>query len=163
MSPLARLLLVVLALTGCAGPLGEDVPERTITVQEADQRVERHLREVTAAIPAQRLEPLSPPLTTPCGGIIGGPDDGRVTASRSYWLRDIAPDQADAAVQAAIDYWTANGYQVSTRSRQQGIVRAAAPDGTTELVMQRTPKGDVTLVADSICVWPDGNRPTTPS
>lgn len=150
---LAVALLALLAVAGCAGP-GDDVPETTITVAEADARLEHHIRQVAAALPTHRLEPLGRPLTTLCGGVLGGVEDGRVTASRSYWLRDLPVEQGEATLDAAVAYWTAHGYEVFTRSRHQGIVSALAPDGTTGLSMQRNDNtGDVTIGADSLCVW----------
>lgn len=155
---LACTLLAVLAMVaGCTGS-GDDVPNTTITVQEADARVERHIREVAAALPGARLEPLSEPLKVPCGGIVGGPDNGMVYASRSYQFRGIAADQIDAAIDTAIGYWTANGYQVRTDARTQGYIQADAPDGTW-LPLQNATEGYLTIAAYSICVWPDGLRP----
>lgn len=165
---LAALVAAVLAAT--AGCSEDDAPETTITVREADARIESHLRAIAAAIPAQDLQsldprrdpggrPLAEPLVAPCGGVLGGAEDGRVTVSRAYALDDIPTSQVDAAIQTAVDYMTAHDYTITTMALDQGLVRAAAPDGTTALVIQRTVDGYVTIGADSSCVWPDGTRP----
>lgn len=132
----------------------------TITAREAADRVERHIRDLAAAIPGARLEPVGPPLTVPCGGIVGGEEDGRVYASRSYYVRDIPAERNETTIQTAIDHWTANGYTVDTTAREQGIVRATASDGTHVDVQESTDQTrTLSLGASSPCVWPDGTPP----
>jgi hypothetical protein len=132
----------------------------TITIQEAADRVERHIRDVTGAIPGARLEPVGRPLTVPCGGIVGGPEDGRAYASRAYFVRDVTAQRNDATFDAVIDYWAANGYSVDTTASEQGIVRATAPDGTQVDVQESTDDTrTLSLGAASPCVWPDGTPP----
>lgn len=160
MRRLAHLVLIAFAVAGCAGTGGDDMAGPTITVQEAAERVERHIRDLAAALPGIRLEPIGRLLTPPCGGIVGGREDGRVYASRSYFVLDLPADRNDDTVQAVLDHWAAEGYAVSTASREHGTVRAAAPDGTQVDVRESLDATrTLSIGATSPCVWPDGTPP----
>lgn len=152
--------LTVLGVAGCVTSGGGGVPERTITLAEADARVVQHVRAVAAVLPGARVEDRSGPRTVSCGGIVGGPE-GLVYAARYYWVRDIPPERNAEVFEVALGFWLANGYTLGTDARDQGYLSVGAPDGTGVFIQEG---GDsartLSTGARSPCVWPDGIPPT---
>lgn len=145
-------LLVV--LSGCGDM-------KTITAEQAAERVELHLRAVETAIPGARFEVHRESHISPCNEPEDGGPLGRVYASAGYWIRDVPAERNAEVYEIALGFWEIQGFRVVVDKRRPGRafveVEAPEPDFTTvSLVMSGDATHTLSIVSSSPCVWPDG-------
>jgi hypothetical protein len=141
---------------------------QTLDERQATERVERHMASavdalVEAGLPVERE--LVSELRTECTD----PDDfgpkGRIQVARRYWLRGTGFEAFDV-LRA---WWASSGYRVLEDSPDRAVEdmrtgqRHPAPllwvehDGDGfRMTLVSSASGDLSLVATSPCIWPDG-------
>ena len=141
---------------------------QTLDERQATERVERHIALAVdaladAGLPVERE--LVSELRTECTDPTDFGPAGRIQVARRYWLRGTPFE----AFEAALAHWTSNGYRVLEDARDRAVEdmktgeRHAAPllwvehDGDGfRMTLVSSASGDLSLVATSPCIWPDG-------
>ncbi|MFN2495303.1 MAG: hypothetical protein ABR608_05270 [Pseudonocardiaceae bacterium] len=160
---LAPGVLIVL-LAGCGVvTISERGDMRTLTAQQAMQRVEEHIANAVAALPlTPRLEEQSTTTGLPCDDPTDLGPRGRVTESKTYWMRDLPFDRAEELFNAMHSYWLSHDYRVLTDKRDRPGFPALFVENNADafrMAMKTSVRGDFTISATSPCVWPDGTPP----
>lgn len=153
-------------LAGCGvvtiGERGEMTDRmRTLTEQEAMQRMEEHITRAVAALPVTpQLEEQSFDRLACDDPSDLGPR-GRVSVGKRYWIRGLVFERAAELFDAMLAYWLSHDYRVLSDQRH-----LSAPDLFVEnnvdafrMSMTTSVRGDFAISATSPCVWPDGTPP----
>jgi hypothetical protein len=148
---------------------------RTLDERQATDRVQEHVARAVAALPwPPRLE-LASQLRTECDDPTDFGPAGRIQVAHRYWLTGL-PDGSVAAVFDALrEHWLAGGYRIledatdrTVEDMTTGQVRPAPlvwvehPGDGFRMTLVSSARGDLSLVATSPCIWPDGVPPEQP-
>ncbi|KWW98203.1 hypothetical protein TH66_18335 [Carbonactinospora thermoautotrophica] len=156
--------VAVLALCGLLTACGFAELDRrfmkpTMTEEQAAQRAEEHIRRAVSVLPpTARLE--NPFFNTmPCAdATVPGPE-GRVSVARTYWLRGLPKENNRAYFDTLYEFWTRNGYRVLSddRANRESMYLWVEHTGDSfRLSIQSNDYGDLSIGADSPCIWPKG-------
>lgn len=134
---------------------------RTLTEEEAAERVEEHLQRAVEALPD------NPTLTVQSEDSMEclDPDDhgprGRYEVGKTYWLDEVPTDRNEEFVDVLYEHWEANGFRVLTdkRSQDDRFVSVENNDDAFRMSVKESVEGDLSLGASSPCVWPEGTPP----
>lgn len=166
------LLGCLLLVTGCGstgdsgngtGASGKGDDMRTLTKDQAAQRVEEHIKRAVAALPVN-------PSLSPLGGgsmECEDPSDngprGRYEVDKTYWLDDISTNRSDEFVETLYQYWKNNNYRILTdeRSADDTSIWVEHNEDSFRMSIAQNEEGDLSLGATSPCVWPDGVPPSS--
>lgn len=158
MSPVALrgvlVSLIIALVTSCAAEAGMS---NTITIEEAQTRVERYFRDALAVLPDQARPEVSLIHTVDCDD----PDDngpkGRKIASVNYQIRNLAPQKYPDYVADLERWWRDHGFRVldDERPTYESIWVEKTDDGF-RMRIQGNRAGELYLGATSPCVWPNG-------
>jgi len=134
--------------------------EPTITEQQAADRAENYVEDVTSLMqPRPRLE-IQSSLTQECTQPSDGGPLGRVSVSRVYWLRDVSPSAFPGLFAAAERYWSAPTWRVledqSDRKPDPTIWVENSQTGFRMRLETSLDGQQLALGAVSPCVWPNG-------
>ena len=153
-------MLLIGATTACGV-----IQMKTLTIEQATQRLDRYLQDATAAIataaPGVRFEEQGRAIIGPCGPPTGTGPRGQEFADYGGFLRGVSAAQ-NADVYAALEgYWADHDWTVYADRRPDfNSIYARSPD-SYEMVIQTSsdPSRTVSLGGSSPCVWPDGTPP----
>jgi len=148
---------------------------RTLDERQATDRAEEHVARAVAALPQRPRLELASELRTECDDPTDFGPAGRIQVARRYWLADLPAGSVDAVFGAIREHWLAGGYRVLEDARDRtvedmttGQVRPAPllwvqddRDGF-RMTLVSSAGGDVSLIATSPCIWPDGSPPRDP-
>lgn len=146
--PVALAAALTLAATGCA-------PSTSLTRDEAETKLEEHATAAADVLPDQlRLDTTRGVSAPPCDS-----SEDRIRVSKSYWL-DGLPKKADEAhVDALVQHWQDNGYEITDDQRPTELfVFAEHTEDEFEIYVQASVEGDLSLTVSSPCLWPEGSR-----
>ncbi|MEV6911707.1 hypothetical protein [Amycolatopsis sp. NPDC051071] len=153
--------LTVLFATSCGtGDQPKDTAmKNTITIQEANQRVEDYAERARAAFPVSaELRLQSQFKDSPCDDPTDNGPKGRLVASRGYQVMGPSVDQFPQQFEAIQAWWGQNGFAVSTDSARGADRTVAAEnkaDGFT-MSLRSNNVGQLYLNTSSPCVWRNG-------
>lgn len=165
-----RLLVAVLAaITAMLAGCGTTIPGRgemtdsmrTLTEQQARDRVEEHIAGAVTALPlTPRLEEQSAG-RRPCDDPTDQGPLGRISVAKRYWLRDLPTERNDEMFDAVESYWLSHDYRVLDDHRDLPVPALFVENNTDafRMSMQTSVRGDLSISATSPCVWPDGTPP----
>lgn len=141
--------------TGCSS----QHDQRTITQRQASARVQQLLLDTANSVtPRPRLEPYKP--GSDAGQCLAGNNDPRSQVSRTYFLRGVRNANASISRQV-LQLWKKDGYTITDTHEVGG--RMPAINGTTRddflIELAWTGSGDLSIVATSPCLWPNGTPP----
>ncbi|WP_049568070.1 hypothetical protein [Nocardiopsis sp. SBT366] len=151
----------VLAFTvaGCgSAPETEATPdpvaEDLINEDEAVEKIDEHINDAVAVLPGDvRLEPLGQPNF---GGCEGGGENEPVSASHIYWLRDLDPEDNDANAEALHQYWSDNGYEVTSDRRPDKLsISVRNVEDGFGMTLRVSDEGTLSVGASSPCFHPE--------
>jgi hypothetical protein len=113
-----------------------------------------------ARLPRHQCDPQHPRRRLPgIGGSASGPK-GRVTASTTYQIHDLPPDQTPISSTFSAIGGSENNYRVIDDSRHgttdMYLWVENNQDGFT-MALQSNDNGELFIVANSPCGWPHGN------
>jgi hypothetical protein len=146
--------LVVAFMAGCGAETGM---RNTITINEAETRVEQYFRDALAVLPEQARAEVSLIHTVDCDD----PDDngpkGRKIASVSYQIQNLQPQKYPDYVADLERWWLDHDFQVldDERPTYESIWVENTGDGF-RMRIEANKVGELYLGATSPCVWPDG-------
>lgn len=132
--------------------------QNTITLDEAKQRANAYVEQVSAALPSKpRLVPIFGGISTlECTD----PDDngpkGRITAAADYFLEDIPVERNPEIFDFFRRHLTQQGFKV--RTQQSDFLVMVNPKDGFRIGLQESGDGSkgISLTVSSPCVWPNG-------
>lgn len=148
------LSLAVLLVAGCGTEPGM---HNTITVQQAEQRVEEYFREALAVLPPQARPEPGLIDTYDCDDPTDNGPTGRKIASVDYQIHDLPPEENPKYVADLERWWRDHNFRIldDERPKRESIWVENNSDGFRMRVTSSA-KGRLVLIATSPCVWPDG-------
>ncbi len=154
-------MATLMILASCGN--GDDV-QTTITEEQAKQRVEDYVRQTLSALPAEaRLEVLSATSSLACDDPTDNGPRGRVTVGNTYWVRGLPREGHAAFFEAVLAWWKQHNFTVlADRRPQVNLIRVENKQDGFRVTFDENPAGDLTLGADSPCVWPNGTPAPKP-
>jgi hypothetical protein len=138
-------------LSGCGSGIDG---KNTITERQAYDKVEDYIRQAMTALPVEaRVEAQSPADSLTCEK--HGGDGGPVSVGVAYWVRGITSE--DRYFDAILEWWEAHGFVVRDDSRpESNRISVDNPKDGFAMVFRENRRGELLLIADSPCVWPNG-------
>jgi hypothetical protein len=143
---LAAALAVIAA--GCA-------PSTSITRDEAEELIDEHTTAAADALPDElELDTTRRVSAPPCDS-----SENRIWVSQSFWLDGLPKEDNDTNVDALVQHWQDNGYEITTDERPQKLRVGAShsEDGFT-LRVRTSVEGYLSMTVSSPCFWPEGSR-----
>lgn len=131
----------------------------TITEQQATQRVDDYVRQAMTALPPEaRLEVLSATSSSSCDDPTDNGPRGRVSVGNIYWVRDLPKESNHQYFDAVTKWWTDHNFGIldNIRDPDSNYVWAENKTDGFRMSFSDNPKGELTLSANSPCVWPNG-------
>ncbi len=135
---------------------------RTLTAQQAMERVEQHIADAVAALSMKpRLEEGSTVSPLPCDDPSDQGPLGRVTVANLYWLRDLPKDRTAELFETMHSYWLSHDYRVldDHRDLRMPALFVESNRDAFRMSLQANVRGDLSISATSPCVWPEGTPP----
>jgi hypothetical protein len=151
---LALLLLVVPLIASCGA---DPALRRTITVEQAEQRVEDYFRNALAALPERARPEVGLIDTYDCDDPTDNGPKGRQIASVDYDIHDLPPNQYPEYIAQLERWWREHDFRIldDERPKRESIWVENIKDGF-RMRVTATAKGKLVLIATSPCVWPNG-------
>jgi hypothetical protein len=154
---LAVVLIAVVLCQGCGSSAGGEDGMRTLTEQQALERIEDYVHRAVAVLPTgARLEALSSPESHACDDPTDNGPKGRVFASNLYWVRGIEQQDTAKYLEGLRRWWSEQGFSVVTDAwdKAQSITMENKENGFR--MSFRKGDTDPAIGASSPCVWPKG-------
>ncbi|MGQ0778993.1 MAG: hypothetical protein ACT4NY_32040 [Pseudonocardiales bacterium] len=134
---------------------------RTLTAQEAVQRMEEHIARAVAALPVtlwleeQSFDQLA------CDDPSDLGPRGRVSVGKRYCMRSLAFERATELFDAMHSYWLSNDYRVLSNHRDLSATALFVENNADafRMSMMTSVQGELAISATSPCVWPEGTPP----
>lgn len=129
----------------------------TMTIEQANQRVEDHLNRVREALPAEaRYELKRAEERGPCLDPTDEGSEKRVVANRNYEVLGL-PKENIPSYFAAVKAWAgSHDFRVLDNNPPNEYLWLENNTDSFRMAMQANDLGKLYLVASSPCVWPDG-------
>ncbi|GAA4669580.1 hypothetical protein GCM10023214_75090 [Amycolatopsis dongchuanensis] len=151
--------LVVFAgvlMTGACG--GKDVGmQPTITIDEANRRVEQYSTQVREALPAEAVYELS---AYEDRGDCSDPTDrgpkNRVVASRTYQIQGLPAANVPSYFGAVRTWWQDHGFRILDDNPPNEFLWGENTADGFQMTLKSNFKGELFLIVSSPCVWPGG-------
>ncbi|MEU3623393.1 hypothetical protein [Amycolatopsis coloradensis] len=151
---MAAFAMLVTLVAGCSG--GSDM-KPTMTIKQANQRVEDHLTRVREALPVEahyelkRAEEQGPCLDPTDGG-----PNKRVVANRSYEVLGLPKENIPSYFTAVKAWAGTHDFRVLDNNPPNEYLWLENNTDSFRMAMQANDLGKLYLIASSPCVWPDG-------
>ncbi|MEU6644195.1 hypothetical protein ABZ863_16790 [Saccharomonospora sp. NPDC046836] len=129
----------------------------TITIDEANRRVEEYVARAVKALPPEaelRLgyEERSGDCSDPTDH---GPKN-RVVANRDYNVLGLQPEKIPTYFDALRTWWLANNFRILNDTPPNEFLWVENNTDGFQMTLQANSKGELFLIAGSPCVWPNG-------
>lgn len=151
---LTLLLLTVPLIVSC----GSGAKMRaTITVEQAEKRVEKYFRQALAVLPAQARAEARLIHTYECDDPTDNGPKGRQITSVNYEIHDLPPGEYPKYVDDLERWWRGNEFRVldDERPTYESIWVENNNDGF-RMRVEANDGGKLFLISTSPCVWPSG-------
>ncbi len=152
---MAAFAILATLVAGC-GSGGSDM-KPTMTIKQANQRVEDHLSRVREALPAEARYQLD--YAEERGSCLDPTDGGsaeRVVANRSYEVLGL-PKENIPSYFTAVKTWAGNhDFRVLDNNPPNEYLWLENNTDSFRMAMKANHLGKLYLIASSPCVWPDG-------
>jgi hypothetical protein len=136
--------------------------ERTMTEDQAQARLEQHLRAAMTQIQPGLVAEAERAETMPCDDPSDGGPPGRVFVEAHHRLRGL-PREANREVFDGLHrYWTGQGYTVlrDLRGHESApLLTVQHPDDGFSVGVRENVIGELRVFGSSPCVWPEGYPP----
>ncbi|WP_410605995.1 hypothetical protein [Amycolatopsis sp. lyj-90] len=151
----AAVAMVVTLVAGC-GSGGSDM-KPTMTIKQANQRIEDHLSQVREALPAEaRYQLTYSEERGPCLDPTDGGSAERVVANRSYEILGL-PKENIPSYFTAVKAWAGNhDFRVLDNNPPNEYLWLESNSDSFRMALQSNHLGKLFLKGSSPCVWPDG-------
>jgi hypothetical protein len=150
----ALTLLAAVLLAGCGTETG--MP-KTITVKQAEQKVEDYFRQALAVLPPQARPKAGLIDTYECDDPTDNGPRGRMISSVDYEILDLRADDYPEYVDNLERWWRDHNFHILSDDRpdEQSVWVENTEDGF-RMRVQDNPRGELYLTVTSPCVWPNG-------
>jgi len=153
-STVSGLLLAVVLITSCGT---EPEMRPTVTVEQAEQRVEEYFRQVLAVLPAQARPVPGLIDTYECDDPTDNGPKGRKIASVDYQIHDLPQADYPEYISRIERWWLDHDFRIldDERPKRESIWVENNRDGF-RMRVTASKGGKLILIASSPCVWPHG-------
>ncbi len=137
----------------------------TITEQQAAQRVQANVRAAVAQLPDTAHLEQQLTHSTPCDDPSDNGPKGRITASTTYQIHELPPDQYPQLFDLLRDWWQRHDYRVLDDSRLSSTDMYLWVENIKDgfrMALQSNDNGGLFIIASSPCVWPQGSPEPSP-
>jgi hypothetical protein len=147
-------LLVALPIASCGTESGM---QRTMTVEQAEERVEHYFRQTLSVLPAQARPEAGLIHTVDCDDPTDNGPKGRKIASADYQIHDLPAAEYPKYVADLERWWRDHNFRIldDERPTYQSISVENNDDGF-RIRIQDNDLGELYITATSPCVWPNG-------
>jgi uncharacterized membrane protein len=134
----------------------EDAVESTLTIEEANQRLEQHIQAAQAGLPAEAEYKLDSKYeNSPCSDPSGQGAEGRVFASRTYEVLNLSTDRIPDYFSSMRNWWESHNFRVLTETPNKYLWVENKMD-SFRMGFKSNDLGKIFIGGDSPCVWPSG-------
>lgn len=148
------LAVAALLLTSCGTESGM---RPTITVAQAEQRVEDYFRQALAVLPEKARPEAGLIDTYDCDDPTDNGPKGRKIASVDYQILDLPPDDYPDYVNQLERWWREHNFRIldDERPKRESIWVENKNDGF-RMRVKTNDVGELFMIASSPCVWENG-------
>lgn len=162
----AAVLLCSAATGGCGSGETNGAKEAgmqpTITIDEANRRVDEYISRVVEVLPPEAKLQLGYQETRgDCSDPTDGGPTNRVVAHRSYDVLGLNPESIPSYFDTLRTWWTNNNFRVLNNTPPNEYLWVENNDDGFRMTLQANDKGGIFLDATSPCVWPNGTPEPT--
>jgi hypothetical protein len=129
----------------------------TITIEQANQKVEDYLTQIRAALPAEAQYKLT--YAEERGPCLDPTDNGstdRMVANRSYQVLDLPKENIPAYFDAVRAWSQSHNFRILDNNPPNEYLWLENNADAFRMAFKASPQGNLFLTASSPCVWPDG-------
>ena len=158
-------LACIVATSACGGG-GTNAKDAgmqpTITIDEANRRVEEYISRVAKVLPPEaHLELGSQELRGDCSDPTDNGPTNRVIANRSFNVLGLNTASIPSYFDTLRNWWLANDFRVLDNNPPNGYLWVENNADGFQMTLQANNKGQIFLDATSPCVWPNGTPEST--
>jgi hypothetical protein len=129
----------------------------TITIAEANARVDDYIARAVKALPAEATLKLTlQELRGDCSDPTDNGPKNRVVANRSYQVLGLDPQKIPSYFSMLRTWWQANGFRVLDDKPANEFLWVENNADSFQMTLKANAKGGIFLLAGSPCVWPNG-------
>lgn len=131
--------------------------QRTITLAEANQRVEEYAAQARTALPAEavlRLEYIEK-----AGSCSDPTDNGpknRLIATRDYAIDGLSKSRNESYFDTLRKWWLEHNFRILDNNPKYEFLWVEKNDDGFRMTLKSSPSGDLYLISVSPCVWENG-------
>jgi hypothetical protein len=129
--------------------------KNTITIQEANQRVDTYIQQAKSAL-SVTMEPKGRDTDQPCDDPTDNGPKGRLIAGRSYQLTNINKSSITSYFETFKNWSQKNNFQILAEKHNPEYLWAEKRDDGFRLALQSNDLGEIYLDGSSPCVWRNG-------
>lgn len=129
----------------------------TITIEQANQKVDDWLTQVRQALPPEATYELSS--SEERGSCLDPADGGsqeRVVANRTYKVLGLPKDMIPSYFDALRSWWQNHNFRILDNTPPNEFLWVENNNDGFRMTFQASPQGNLFLIASSPCVWPGG-------
>lgn len=136
---------------------------RTLTMEQASQRAQEHIKNAVAALPVEPSLRLQDDSSMECLDPSDNGPRGRYEVGETYWLDGIPKERNSEVINTLYRYWKNNNYRIlaDDRTDEDMFISVEHNGDAFRMSVQQSVQGDLSLGASSPCVWPDGVPPSS--
>ncbi|MFC9255900.1 hypothetical protein [Amycolatopsis thailandensis] len=148
--------MLLLCVASCGSPQEADMGN-TISIQEANQRLESYIQQAKSALPASAVLVLrGQSKEAPCDDPSDNGPKGRVVADRGYQVTGLAAAGVSEYFSALRSWAQNNNYQVLQEKQNPQYLWLEKRDDGFRLALDSNESGELYLNGSTPCVWRDG-------
>ncbi|MFK0243173.1 hypothetical protein ACIQUM_00630 [Amycolatopsis azurea] len=153
--------MLLLGAVSCGSPQEAEMGN-TITIQEANQRLESYIQQAKSALPASAgLVLRGQSKEAPCDDPSDKGAKGRLVADRSYQLTGVAAKDISEYFDTLRTWSQNNNYQVLQEKQNPQYLWLEKRDDGFRLALDSNESGELYLNGSSPCVWRNGTPEPT--
>jgi hypothetical protein len=134
----------------------------TITIDEANRRVDEYISRVAKVLPPEaKLQLGSQELRGDCSDPTDNGPKNRVIANRSYNVLGLSATSITAYFDTLRTWWLANNFRVLNNTPLNEYLWVENNADSFQMTLQANNKGQLFLDATSPCVWPNSTPEPT--
>ncbi|AXB47080.1 hypothetical protein [Amycolatopsis albispora] len=146
--------LLIGTLAACGGGTGAGM-DTTITLDEANRRLDAYITEAVAQLPAgAQLKERLRIEEEPCDDVAG--EKGKQQASRNYQVTGIDPAEIPAQFETLRAWWQNNGFRILDNNPAGEFLWVENEADGFRMTLKAADGGRLVLISSSPCVWRDG-------
>lgn len=148
--------MLLLCAASCGSPQEAGL-SNTITIQEANQRLENFIQQAKSALPpSAKLVLRGQSKGAPCGDPSDNGPQGRLFADRGYQITGLAASSIPEYFNTLRTWWQNNNYQTLQERQNPQYLWVEKRDDGFRLALDSNESGELYLNGSTPCVWRNG-------